>query len=819
MTRTHLKFAFRTVALCSMAALVLECSGDDSNNNSGTGGAAGTAGSGGTGGPGGTGGSGGADGSIGTGGAGGTAGTGGAIDASIDGAGGQGGTGGADGAAGATGMGGATDGGRPGFDGGPITPVVQVPLNGATLPKYVEPVPTFSGRRVPATTVAIDMVEFQQKVLPASFYASGLPAPYDAGTTLWGYKINNLDPSWPAVTLEAQQGTETVATYTNSLQAPNGGPPVLARYLTTDLTVHWADPLNITGTNHCMDEPPVSPACLAAYAGPVPAVVHLHGAEVLSDFDGQPDTWFTPGGALRGPAYVSNVYHYPNRQEATTLWFHDHALGRTRINVYSGLAGFYLLRDGRDTGLAGNTPSLPAGAFEQELFLSDRQFDSNGQLFFPNGLPGNPPGINGPPPNPDHHPYWNPEFFGDVITVNGKSWPYMNVEPRAYRFHFLDGSNARFYRMQLVDTTPGPDGGLPDGGTGTPPNIFQIGSDGGFLNAPQRLNNPFSPTGPNILFLAPAERADVIIDFAGHAGRTFTLMNDAEAPFPSGDPPDPMTSGQIMQFRVAPTLADGGVAAAFAPGSVTLRAANIVNIKPGAITPDKRRQLVLVEVEGNGGPLEVLLNNTEWGGFREGVSTPTAIPGSTLNHGVAVTELPQVGSTEEWEVANLTEDAHPIHIHLIQFQLINRQNLMVDMTNPDLPPLYRATYDAAFPGGMYIPGYGPPLPYNPAADAGAAAILGGNPTFGPFMGGNVAPDGTEAGWKDTIKMLPKTVTRIAVRYAPQATPNAGAGAAVAGTNPYAAIFDPTAPGPGYAWHCHILDHEDNEMMRPYLLTH
>jgi FtsP/CotA-like multicopper oxidase with cupredoxin domain len=740
----------------------------------------------------------------------------------MSGGGGGGGGGGRDAGDGAAGAGGGT-----------ITPAMQSAVAGGTIPKYVEPVPTFSGRRATAAALTVDMVEFQQKVLPASFYAS-LPAPYSAGTYLWGYKVGAADPSWPGVTIEAHQGTANVVTYTNSLQGAGGAPPVLARYLTTDLSVHWADPLHITRDNNCHSEPPLNPACFVAYAGPVPAVVHLHGAEVLSKFDGHPDSWFTPGQAITGQGYFDHVYTYPNSQEATTLWFHDHALGRTRINVHSGLAAFYLIRDARDTGLVGNPIGLPGGDFEQELLIADRQFDTNGQIFFPNGLPGNSIGFNGPPPNPDHHPYWNPEFFGDVVTVNGKSWPFMDVQARAYRFRLVDGSNARFFRMQLIDATPRPDGGAPDGGVGGPtPPIYQIGSDGGFLNTPQRLNNPYNPDGPNILFLAPAERADVIIDFSTFAGRTFTLVNDANGPFPSGDPPDPNTAGQVMQFRVgAAPAADAGVdggGTGFNPAAVTLRAANIVNIKPGGgRVISKTRQLVLVEVEGAGGPLEVLLNNSKWDGNREGATPATPIPGSTsTGHGISATELPQVGSTEEWEIANLTEDAHPIHIHLIQFQVINRQPLAIDLTDPDEGTLYRLRYDQAFPGGtfsgqtfmpgQFIPGFGPPLPYTPAADAGVA-VLGGNPVFvaGDFDGAATAPDATEAGWKDTIKMLPKTVTRIAIRWAPQGAPTNGANAAVAGMNLWP--FDPMAAGPGYAWHCHILDHEDNEMMRPYLVA-
>jgi FtsP/CotA-like multicopper oxidase with cupredoxin domain len=221
--------------------------------------------------------------------------------------------------------------------------------------------------------------------------------------------------------------------------------------------------------------------------------------------------------------------------------------------------------------------------------------------------------------------------------------------------------------------------------------------------------------------------------------------------------------------------------------------------------------LVLVEVEGDGGPLEVLLNNSHWNGLREGTSTP--IPGSVSNgKGLQSTENPRVGATEVWEIANLTEDAHPIHLHLIQFQVIGRQTFDRDG--------YRTSWDALFPGGTFggvsyppgtfIPGYGPPLNYGTANAAGA---VGGNPDFAPFLQGSASgPDPKEGGWKDTVKMLPFSITRVAVRYAPQSVAAGGVGP---GTNLFP--FDPTAGGPGYVWHCHILDHEDNEMMRPTLL--
>jgi FtsP/CotA-like multicopper oxidase with cupredoxin domain len=728
----------------------------------------------------------------------------------------------------------ATDGGDSGSGTAKITPPEQPTLAGGDITKFVDDLPTYSGNRVDGKSpVTVDMVEFQEKVLPASFYTN-LPAPYNAGTYLWGYKVNGGTPSFPSQTIEATQGMATTVTYTNSLQGANNTPLFLQRALVTDLSVHNADPAGLTQSNKCLSLPPLPAGCLSIYAPPVPAVVHLHGAEVLSDFDGMPDTWFTPNMAAKGPAYVSNVFTYPNKQEATTLWFHDHALGLTRQHVYAGLAGFYLIRDANDTGTATNPMKLPAGAYEQEMMVADRQFDVNGQLYFPAGLAGSGSGFNGGPPNPDHHPYWIPEFFGDVMTVNGKSWPVMHVEPRRYRFRFVNASNARFLQMQLfvADTTQTPAAPTTNAG----PSFWQIGTDGGFLNAPVNVDlNPI----PGV-FIAPAERADVIVDFTGKTG-SFILTNGqgcddmtfpcgAFAPFPSGDPPDPGTNGQVMMFTVDKTLTGTDTSFDPSPTSATIRnttaghPAPMVDIR--ALTPNVKRQLVLVEVEGAGGPLEVMLNNSHWDGNRENLAagaTATPIAGSVPNgHGIAATENPQVGATEIWEVANLTEDAHPIHIHLIQFQLIEREDMVL---GADGETIYRGDWDAAFPGGTFngemfdqgtfIPGYGPPKAYNTANADGA---LGGNIAFSGttyLMGSPTAAAGSEVGWKDTIKMLPKTVTRIAIRYAPQDTPATGTGAAAPGMNLFS--FDPTAAGPGYVWHCHILDHEDNEMMRPYLL--
>jgi spore coat protein A len=720
--------------------------------------------------------------------------------------------------------------------------VPQTPLEGTTIPRFVDPLPTFAGRRFDATaTVNVNMQEFQQKVLPASVYAAA-PAPYNAGTFLWGYNINNSGASWPARTLEAKQGVATTAIYTNSLANTQ-----LQRLLTVDQSIHWADPLGTTAANNCVNGPPLAPMCTAPYAGPIPAVVHLHGNEVLSQYDGHPDAWWTPGFAQTGRAFLGNTYNYLNQQEATTLWFHDHTLGIVRLNVYAGLAGFYFIRDARDTGLASNPITLPSGAQEAELMIQDRQFDTNGQLYFPDS--DNPANLNGPPANPDKHPFWIPEFFGDVMTVNGKSWPTMEVQPRRYRFRIVNASNARFLIMQMFNQQ-GVDMHQ-NGAAG--PAIWQIGSDGGLFNAPVKLDDPANgpnacagaPVGNNVdvragakcLFLAPAERADIIVDFGGQAGKTFTLKNFAVIPFPSGSPvgfgaPDATADGLVMQFKVDLPLQGSDTTFNPAGNHPALRAAPIVNIKN--IAPNKKRQLILVEEESDtanpdgpgspvddGTPVESLINNTKWNGNREG--TTTVVPGSTSNgRGVSATETPQEGSTETWEVANLTGDAHPIHIHLIQFQVISRQVFDVDSYLTDWMAAFPGgTFNGFnFPAGVYIPGFGPPLTYNVLNSAGA---LGGNLNFdaakylqqGACAGGACpvrAPEALDSGWKDTIKMFPGEITRIAVRWAPQ---DIAANGTHAGQDPFP--FDPTN-GPGYIEHCHILDHEDNEFMRPMLIA-
>ena len=583
-------------------------------------------------------------------------------------------------------------------------------LDPLLIPKYVTelPIPPVFAPRVVRdrhheTTVhkyKVTVSEFMQQVLPAPF----------GQTRVWGYggRVRGADEcdgdvrSYPGPTFEAVRGTPVEVTWINELRDPH--------FLPVDPTLHWANP-NGLPMHPPMPWPPFPPGFAQAQC-PVPIVTHLHGAEVRSDSDGHPDAWFTYND-MTGPAFRENVSRYPNSQLPTTLWYHDHALGITRLNVLAGLAGFYILRARDDEVEA----LLPHGRYEIPLVIQDRSFNEDGSLFFPSV------GVN-----PMVHPYWVPEFNGNAITVNGRTWPNLNVKRRQYRFRILNGSNARFYNLNLSGIMP----------------FTQIGSEGGYLPSPVVLDEILS---------APAERADVLVDFSNlPVGTTVIMRNTARAPFPTGDPPDLDTVGQIMQFTVV-----AGRRVEPIPLPPTL--ARIPELVPNA----PARTLTLNEVMGLGGPLEVLLNGQHWRSV--------------------ISEMPRVGSTEDWEIVNLTADTHPIHLHLVQFQLASRQ-----------------AFDAARYASDWTLLNGEP----PLMDPTIALGIGPYVTLPPEP-----PADNETGWKDTVRANPEQVTRIRVRYAPQ---DADLSEAVPGINLYP--FDPTY-GPGYVWHCHILDHEDNEMMRPY----
>jgi spore coat protein A len=699
--------------------------------------------------------------------------------------------------------------------------VVQTPLKSTKIPQFKDALPDLSvaGGTIETivagtTEISLTMEEFKANVMPSTFVPA---AGAYAGTWVWGYRNvvtgGTIQNTYTGPVIVATKGTPTKIRYTNQL-GDTATSNLLAYTQSTDQTLHWADPKGLMMGN------PGDP--LLHYAGPIPAVPHLHGGEVPPWIDGGPDAWFlsstsTPAGymqhgsqyySMAGAALNEAIYRYPNDQEPGNLWFHDHTLGATRLNVYAGIAGAYPLVDQALTFYN----SLPGPVVP--MVIQDRMFDTNGQLYFPNvGL------------NPAIHPFWVPEFIGDTILVNGKVWPFMQVGPQRYRFFVLNGSNARTYNLSLSNI-----------GGKVIPTMWQIGTDGGYLDFPVQVGTKAVP-----LVLQPGERADLIIDFTGlKAGTTLTLTNTAKAPYPGGAPTSGKTTGSVMQFKVVAADPNGHTTGTFVPSATAaLRGgagqAPLINRLPGVpagVTPatlagpalvlpglaganvQKYRQLTLNEIMGPGGPQEILVNNTKWSGKRPDGSV---ITGAALQDAAGnwITEYPDEGTTEVWDIINTTADTHPIHTHLIQFQIVSRQDF-------DLKG-YLAVYGAAFPGGsgismvngmptvyatgVFTPGFGPPLDYSMVQTSlvNGAQFIGGNPDVTPFRNAKkpaLPPAANELGWKDTIQMNPGQVTRIVVRYSPI---NSAAGTTYA--------FNPG--GADYVWHCHIIDHEDNEMMRPY----
>ena len=382
----------------------------------------------------------------------------------------------------------------------------------------------------------------------------------------------------------------------------------------------------------------------------VRGIVHVHGAKAPPESDGYPEDWYVPG--------KSRTYFYPNRQEPAALWYHDHTMGINRLNIYAGMFGLFLIRDDVEDAL-----HLPGGRFEIPLLLCDRSLREDGQLDYP---------VSGDPARP-----WVPEAFGDVMLANGKAFPFLEVEARRYRFRVLNAANGRFFRLSL----------------GNGRSFQQIGTDQGLLPAPVTLERTL---------LAPAERADLVIDFSGLAGEQIVLRSD---------------SFEVMQFRVVPAKSEDRslVPPALRPVPKTRES-----------SAARTRPLALIErMSLKGESMEMLLNGTPW-------------------H-APVTEKPALDSTEIWSFINTTDDSHPIHLHLVRFQILDRRRFE--------PFIYLNSREIHYTG--------------PA----------------------VAPAAEEAGWKDTVRADPHMVTRIIVRF-----------------EGYIGR---------YVWHCHVLEHEDNEMMRPY----
>lgn len=555
-------------------------------------------------------------------------------------------------------------------------------LDPASQPKFVHALPNPLARTLVPDTVTHPGFDYYDVHMGEVRQDLGLRDPQTGQpllTTVWGYGAAGEAPSYPGPTFLARQGRPARVRWQNALPRTH--------LLPVDTSVHCG-PAKHGHESHCR---PL-----------VRTVVHLHGGHVPDHSDGYPEAWFTPGFEEIGPHWSREVYDYPNDQEAATLWYHDHAMGITRLNVYAGLAGFYLLTDATEERLV-RERALPDRRYDVPLLIQDRSFKRDGSLAYA-GDPGESEGstenrVVRDPLTHEPVPSIEPEFFGDTILVNGKIWPVLEVEPRKYRLRLLNGSNARFYRLALSSGQP----------------FHQIGTDGGLLEAPVARQE---------LLLSPAERADVIVDFAGApAGGTIVLRNDAPAPFPDGDPPDPQTTGAIMAFRV--TLPRSPV------GDATLPARLRAPLPRHDIAGATMRQLVLVEEEDAFGRVLPLLGTAANGGLR---------------WDDAITESPRLGDTEIWSVINATGDAHPIHLHLVQFRILDRQPFDAGAFRPGRPDTLRPT------------------------------------------GGRRPPERGEDGWKDTAVMLPGEITRLVARF--------------------------DLPGL-YVWHCHILEHEDHEMMRPY----
>jgi spore coat protein A len=523
------------------------------------------------------------------------------------------------------------------------------------LRKYIQPLPLPGAGIVVATPTGPNHYSFTQTPIERQLHPQLPPTPlwaYDDGSGLTGQAGSF------GMAVIAQSGVPLDVTFTHNL------PVTYPDWLPVDTR-----------------ETPL--------ANQVRLMTHLHGGFVTGASDGNPAV--TPNGFGFGE---TQTVHYTNQKPqmpASLLWFHDHGLGATRLNVFAGLAAAYILRDEFDTGFEPNPIQIPGGPYEIPLVIQDRQFNADGTLLYPTSdIPG---------------AVWIGEYFGDVMLVNGKVSPFLDVEPRLYRFRVLNGCNARILNLDI--------GGV---------RMWQIGAEGGMWDKPVPVNR---------LVLAPAERADVLVDFSSLSGARLPVLN-VKPPKPVATPAPPLT--QVMQIRVGSSVTQPGPASI--PKNLPGRAANVSG--PVAAT----RYITLNEIATDTADWVLLLNAADF-------EDPT-------------TETPRVGSVEDWVYVNLTGDTHPMHTHLVTFQVIGRTPFDAD------------AYQSAYSGPFGVPG-------------------GIDPT--PFATGPMEPaDPTERGFKDTVKANPGYFTTVRAKY-----------------DLPAGVTTPQT----YVYHCHILEHEDNDMMRPF----
>ncbi|GAA6526373.1 multicopper oxidase [Intrasporangium sp. DVR] len=627
----------------------------------------------------------------------------------------------------------------------------------------------------------IAMRQFEQQALPP-------PLP---PTTVWGYGPAGSGTALhhaPSLTIEATAGVPVRVRWINDLVDADGR--ALPHLLPVDPTLHWANPQRLpdrhghrstdqkpdfTGRVFVPSDQYHDPTTqYTTYQGPVPIVTHLHGADgVGQESDGYTEAWYLPAATDLDPdlatggrwyAYLAGLVHqrfgvapepgtqtsqYPNDNRPSTLWFHDHALGMTRLNVYAGPAGFFLLRDGsggdgpiRDarTGGRGTLPGPaprrtdpPQGRpyYEIPIAIQDRSFNSDGSLFYPDSRTFFD-GVTGPwLPESDLSPVWNPEFFGNTLIVNGRVWPHLAVEQRRYRFRVLNGCQSR---VLLLDF-----GSIPD------VDVWQIGNEGGLLPEAVHVTGDLSDR----VLLGPAERADLVVDFTDVPPGAWVLHNvGPDEPFGGGEfePADPQTTGQVLQFRVG---------RARTPDRSTPPQHLVLPEIPALPAEERVRRVALIEamsMAAEEAPARALLGVV--------VGDPARPAGGKVfvkEWHDEVTEDPDRGATELWEIYNTTGDAHPIHVHEVAFEVVSRQPILLGEPGEDHGGAEE--HELEHIGTVTIP-----------------------PDSSPR-----GPEPGEAGRKDTVIAYPEEVTRIRMQ------------------------FDTAGR---YVWHCHILEHEDHEMMRP-----
>jgi spore coat protein A len=577
-------------------------------------------------------------------------------------------------------------------------------------------------------------------------------------TTVWGYGVNTV--SWPGQTFQVMSSLngnggadETVVRWENKLQGERHLLPV-------DTNLHWCYSLHGASSANGVDYTQFS-----IEKNGVPIITHLHGGNSDFQFDGNPEFFYSPGEKITGPQWdavpggFTNTFRYNNAVPAGNLWYHDHALGITRLNVYAGLAGFYFVRDESDTGTANNPLGLPAFPYELAYAIQDRMFTDQGALFYP-AFPGDPfydDFINGEgailPPDlfPNGGPTALAEFFGDHMVVNGKIWPKENVEPRNYRMRLLNGCDSRFMVIQFVAVNAG-DTDFTNAGDPIP--FWVIGSDQGLG----------TPAQTDTLVFEPGSRYDIVVDFSQVPAGSRVIMKNigGDAPF-GGDFGDDLDSDdlfpdrqtdRIMAFDVVVPLSS--VPDSFNPGNLP----GYGGVANGATT----RRVALFEGTDEFGRLQPLLGTVKDGNLnKKNVATAyTWFQPSTEN--------PGEGDTEIWEIYNFTADAHPIHLHLVNFQILDRQEFEYQVTGTQTTLQHNGT-------------------------TGEAPEIS---NIRKFKDVDVGSEYFEAAPKDMVTALPGNPEPE------EGNPPTGQVVRIK------AHFNKSGR---YVWHCHILSHEDHEMMR------